>query len=450
MRGDRAFVIVVAVLMAAFVAVFCTLPRSRYSELEKRELCTFPAYNAAALRDGSFTAEVSNWFSDSEPFRDAFMTASMQLKSWMAFKPLRASKESVTFHAPEPEQAGEEPLVEAEPAAAEPAAAPVMRNQRDIQEYHHDVDANAKMENAGVIVVGSAPTARALMAFKNKNKGEKAFAKVVNAYRQVFAPDVTVYCMIIPTAVEYYCPESARSCTQPEFPVLKELYSLIDTAVQVVDLYMVMGEHLDEDIYMRTDHHWSPLGAYYAARQFAEVAGVKVPDLSEFDRQVVEGYVGSMYGFSKDINVKKSPEDFVYYTPKTASYSTTYIKYQLDKDYRITGEERPHQGDFFVKMSTTGSAYCTFMGSDARITQVVTEVDNHRRLLILKDSFGNAIPGYLFNAFEEVHVIDFRYFTHNIKQYVKDHGITDILMANNLSHVCSGGIGAAYQRFLNQ
>ena len=456
MRGDRAFVIVVAVLMAAFVVVFCTLPRSHYSELEKRELRTFPAYSGASLRDGSFTAEVSNWFSDSEPFRDAFMTASMQLKSWMAMKPL-AAQEAVTFHAPEP-ATQEADLMETEGSApdalapADPTEALVAprRDQRDIQEYHRNVDANAKMENAGVIVMGTAPSARALMAFKNKNKGEKAFANTVNTYQRIFAPDVKVYCMVIPTSVEYYCPDNARSCTDPEFPVMTELYALIDTAVQVVDLYMVMGEHLDEDIYLRTDHHWSPLGAYYAARQFAEVAGVKVPDLDDFETHAVEGYVGSMYGFSKDINVKKSPEAFVYYTPKEGNYTTTYVKYQLDKEYKIVAEDKPYQGDFFVKVANAGSAYCVFMGSDARVTQVRTDIDNHRRLLIMKDSFGNAIPGYLFGSFEEIHVIDFRYFTHNIKTYVKEHGITDLLMVNNISQVCSGAIGAAYHRFLQQ
>ena len=297
-------------------------------------------------------------------------------------------------------------------------------------------------------MTSSGVEARALMAFRNKNKGEKSFAKVVNNYQTVFGSEVNVYCMIIPTAVEYYCPVNARSCTDPEFPVLTELYDLIDTTVHVVDLYMLLGEHVDEDIYLRTDHHWSPLGAYYAARQFAMVADVKVPDLKDFETDTIKNYVGSMYGFSKDVNVKKSPEDFVFYKPLGVEYETTYIRYDLDEDYQIIGEEKPHQGEFFVKTSGSGSAYCTFMGSDARITQVKTNSECPRRLLVMKDSFGNAIPGYLFGSFSEIHVIDFRYFTYNIKDYITEHGITDILMANNISHVCSGAIGKSYKTFL--
>ena len=431
-------VVCVTVMMVAFVAVFCFLPRSTYSDLEKRDLLRFPAFSWQSLRDGSFTQQVSNWFSDSEPYRDVFMGCSMRIKSWIAIK-LARDEERVTFHVPE----------DAEDTSASPKELPRTVDQRVIKEYHREVNANAKMENAGVIVVGSAPNARALMAFKNKNKKEKEFAQVVNDYQMMIGQEVNVYCMIIPTAAEYYCPVSARSCTEPEFPVLTELYALIDSAVRVVVLYMVMGEHVDKDIYFRTDHHWTPLGAYYAARQFAKAAGVAVPDLADFEEHTIEGYVGSMYGYSKDIAVKKSPETFVYYTPRKANYTTTYMKYVLDEDFQIVGKGNPYQGEFFVKVSSVSSAYCTFMGSDSRITQVKTDVENHRRLLILKDSFGNAIPGYLFGSFEEIHVIDFRYFTHGIKDYVNEHGITDILMANNISQVCSGAIGSAYKRFLS-
>ena len=433
MRHNRILVAFVTLMMTAFVVLFSTLPRSTYSELERRDLLRFPEFSWTSLREGDFTQSVSNWFSDSEPFRDVLMRGSMELKSMQSFK----TKSEVTFHA-----AQEEPVAEVV------ISTDLLGDQRDIEEFHNNVNANAKMESAGVIVVGNAPNARALMAFKNKNKGEERFAQVVNSYQEAFGPEVNVYCMIIPTAVEYYCPVNAESCTDPEFPVLTELYALIDSAVQVVDLYKVLGEHVDEDIYLRTDHHWSPLGAYYAARQFALVAGVKVPELKDFEPDTIKDYVGSMYGFSKDVNVKKSPEDFVYYKPLNVDYETVYRKYDLDEEYRIVGEENPRQGEFFVKVSGSSSAYCTFMGSDARITQVKTDADCPRRLLVMKDSFGNAIPGYLFDSFEEVHVIDFRYFTYNIKDYVAEHGITDILMANNISHVCSGAIGSAYKKFL--
>jgi hypothetical protein len=81
---------------------------------------------------------------------------------------------------------------------------------------------------------------------------------------------------------------------------------------------------------------------------------------------------------------------------------------------------------------------------------VRTATDNGRRLIIIKDSFGNALPGYLFYSFEEIHVLDYRYFNRNLKDYVSEHGITDILLANNISFACNPKAVNAYKRFLEQ
>ena len=84
MRYNRILVALVAAMMTAFVVVFCTLPRSTYSELERRDLLRFPDFSWERLRNGDFTQSVSNWFSDSEPFRDVLMRGSMELKSLMS------------------------------------------------------------------------------------------------------------------------------------------------------------------------------------------------------------------------------------------------------------------------------------------------------------------------------------------------------------------------------
>ena len=82
--------------------------------------------------------------------------------------------------------------------------------------------------------------------------------------------------------------------------------------------------------------------------------------------------------------------------------------------------------------------------------KVETGNKNKRRVLILKDSFGNALPGYLFYSFEEIHVVDYRYFTKNMKEYVRANKITDILFANNIFNAYSNKIWRKYVRFLNQ
>ena len=99
------YITVVAIVFLAFVVVFDTFPRSTVSELEKRELARFPAFSWERLADGSLTSDISAWFSDSEPYRDVFMTLSMQIKDLIALVP---TEDNVKFHASDTPQAKED------------------------------------------------------------------------------------------------------------------------------------------------------------------------------------------------------------------------------------------------------------------------------------------------------------------------------------------------------
>lgn len=434
MKYCKAYLLLFVPLFALFAVVFGTFPRSTFSELEKRELASFPEFDLEKLLSGTFTSQVSLWFSDSEPFRDQLMAFSMAVKDLIR---LDTGEENITFHAAVSEQEPDGPLMADTAVVSTDISNPL-------------AEENAKIANAGIIIVGSGDHVRALMAYGGSAKGCTGYALAANKYKETF-PWVNVYCMVIPTAAEYYCPEKMRRRTNPQRPTIENVFRHLAPDVKPIDIYDALGAHTDEDIFLRTDHHWAPLGAFYAAQKFAEVAGVPFKPLSNYKRCVVHGYVGSMYGYSQDVAVKNAPEDFVYYVPQGVDYSTTYVDYTIDENYHVIGMGRPYKSVFFYRFKDgSGGAYCTFMGSDTKITCVRTSTHNGRRLMILKDSFGNALPGYLFFSFEEVHVIDSRYFTRNMVDYVNENHITDILFANNIFKAYSSHTYGGYVRFLTQ
>jgi hypothetical protein len=65
------------------------------------------------------------------------------------------------------------------------------------------------------------------------------------------------------------------------------------------------------------------------------------------------------------------------------------------------------------------------------VTHVTTEVKNGRKIAVIKDSYGNALIPCLTSSFEEIYVIDMRYFDVNAVSYLKENGITDLLFAMN-------------------
>lgn len=435
MRRHIIYIVPVCLLFAVLTIVFTCMGRSRFSELENRKLADFPEFNMQKLADGSFAGEVSHWFNDTEPFREEFMQLNMNIKKQMG---LPRTEESATFHA----------AAQPKPRAVVPGPASAM----DEKQFEGDnmEDEYAKLADRGILVVGTGSKVRALMLYGGSARSGSSYADAPNRYKREFGDDVNVYCAIIPTSVEFYCPKNFRKHSNPQLPTIKNIYSHLSDSVRPVNVYHALTEHAHEDIFLRTDHHWAALGAYYAAREIARTAGVPLPDISKYEKHVVKDFVGTMYGYSKDITVKNAPEDFVYYTPTGITYTTEYRNYTLDKKGKVKSEGKPYTDKFFYHFRDgSGGAYSTFMGSDMKLTKVTTSTHNGRKILIFKDSFGNAIPGWLFGSFQEVHVVDCRYFTRNIKTYVRDNGITDILFTNNVFKACSDDLPKTYNRFLN-
>ena len=455
MKRGVFFVTVIALVYLFFTAAFNLLPRSRYSVLEKRELNRFPSFTLDSLADGSYTAAISSWYSDTEPYRDTLMELSMQFRDLLG---IRLGEQNIQYVSQEKnaavETAGEEqdPVVAAEKQEHAEAAEDSVKSVKAFEHVNAEggIDDVAKVASSGIILVGSGENVRALMGFFGTARGGAKYAEVINQYGATFGKSVKVWCMPIPTSTEFYCPEDAAKFTKKQWPVFNSIFSNLSNGVRAVDIYSVLAQHTDEPIYLRTDHHWAPLGAYYAAQEFARVAGVPFGDLSRYEEHVVHRFVGSMYGYSQNVAVKKAPEDFVYHIPTEVEYTTTYVNYTLDEEFHVTGESRPYKSKYFFSFKDgSGAAYTTFMGGDIKLTKVETSTHNGRRLLVFKDSFGNAVPGYLFYSFEEIHVADFRYFTKDVVSYVDENHITDILFANNITNTCVNYTYSRYRKFLN-
>lgn len=440
MTPAKLYIWIVALGFTALGCVMLFMPRSTYSELEKRDLAEVPEFSVDKLADASYARELSGWFSDTEPYRDEFMGASMRVRDLMRFS-FASDEETVSFH-----------VGESSKDNTTPPPPPGNATPEELEQYenHINADENAKIGSAGIIIVGSGKNVRALNAFGGSANGGLEFASTVSRYQKEL-PGVKVYAMVIPLSSEFYTPDKAKKVTKPQQPFIKNIYSHLENGARGVNAYNALADHVEEDIYLRTDHHWAPLGAFYAAQEFAKTAGVPFKPLSSYTRKVVRDYVGSMYGYSNDIAIKNAPEDFVYYTPNGIDYTTTYWIYDINKNYQVTRERKPIEAQYFYKFPDgSGMAYQTFMGGDQKLTRIKTGAGTGRKLLVIKDSYGNAFPGYMFYSFDEIHVVDFRYFTRNMKKYVRDNGITDLVFCVNVFNAYSSGAAKKMNAFLGQ
>ena len=286
---------------------------------------------------------------------------------------------------------------------------------------------------AGIYVTrDSLGVVRALQDYSGRPTAGKKYMEMISEYaRRLEGDGVRVYSLIAPTQGEFYLPEP-YSTQGAEQASIATMYSYLDPLVTGVMVCDTLRAHKDEDIYSRTDHHWSPLGAYYGGKVFAQEAGVDFLPLSKYTTGEVKDYVGTMYKYTGDPAVKNNPETFVYYMPPEG-YESEFITYKVSGG-KTVGESGPEKKAFFRKFNDgSGAAYCTFMGGDSFTVKVTnTGGTPGRKVLIVKDSYGNAVAPTLFGSFEEVHVTDFRYFPHGLLDYVRKNGITDLVFINTI------------------
>ena len=240
-----------------------------------------------------------------------------------------------------------------------------------------------------------------------------------------------------------------RKYTGNQEKFLDALKSYLSPDIKYVDVRAALEKHKDEYIYLRTDHHWSPLGAYYAAEEFAKAANVKFKDLTNYDKVHVGRFVGSLYRSSKDERLNNYPDDFSYYVPKDVNYVCLQYNYILDKG-NIVGKTGISDTAFFKQLSDEGKlrAYLVYMGGDNNTTYLRFNNNSNRNLLILKDSYGNPVPSFLFYSFDNIIVVDYRYFIDNIIDLVAENNITDILFINNVESAMKDIASSHYREFL--
>ena len=458
-------------LLTLFLVVF---PRSSVSDIENRELAKFPNFTAEKYFSGEYTAGIATYYDDTVPFRDSFKNAGNNFKGIFGFpsgddeiifingpdmgenqiqlpdeseasKPDTGKTESEgKFPETTPSEAPTEKAVTStsEPsvettlegsAGRHPDNTTIAEKEPDQKDFTQE---EADFNKAGtMIIVKQDGHYRGLELFGGGSGN--SYVNALNTLYEKVGDKATIWSMPAPLACEFYTPSNAQNYIASQDECFKSIESRLNENIRTINLCSVYAKHTEENIFLRTDHHWTALGAYYAARTFAEAAQVPFVDISEYEKRTNEGYVGTLYAFSGDSRLLNDAEDFDYYIPNT-SYSTYYY----DQSFNFS-----HQGKLFMDVSTSNS-YLMFICGDNYIVKVDTAVNNGRKLLVIKDSYGNAEIPFYTGSFETIYVADVRYMERNLVNFIEDLGITDVLFtmsaysvvggnANNISNLMS-------------
>ena len=265
---------------------------------------------------------------------------------------------------------------------------------------------------------------KAFELFYGSDEMAQAYAEMINGFAEEL-PGIHVYNMVVPNHSAFGLPDrllNEYGCTF-QHQNIEEVCRNLSPSVTPVDIFDAVNLHNDEPIYLNTDTHWSGLGAYYAYREFVRIANAGEPaDLeTDFEARSYPNFTGYMAYATEESVLYENPDTLTIYDPKfsyTCEMSYDGIDFYTSDTINSTYED---------------AGYSMFLGGDQGCVRIYNhDISTGRKLLIVKDSYGNAISPFLACNFDETHVVDFRYFQRLLPAYCEENGITDVLFFNNV------------------
>ncbi|MBQ2316343.1 MAG: hypothetical protein II372_03485 [Clostridia bacterium] len=419
----------VVLLASAVVAMIPTL-RPKYSEVEKRDLQTFPRFTFKALVSGDYFDAINLWFSDTFPARDTFVEINTNVTNLFGINTVQVhGKLDEADEIPDVdniESTQSKPQEESKPAEAPPPP---------VQPVVEQLGAILIVDNA------------AFEYYNFKQDVADNYINTLNRAATVLEGKSKVYDMIIPTSMGITLPQSVRDTVKSsdQKSAIDYMYSKMIPAVSRVDCYGKLMSKRDEYIYFRTDHHWTALGAYYSYRELMETMGKAPADLASFTEYRFDGYLGSFYSQSgKRPQLSNTPDHVMAYEPTqvtdihTVTQTGATVNFPIIRDGNTMSES---------------SKYLSFIGGDNPLgTMINPTITDGSSCLVIKESFGNAMVGFLTQNYGTVYVVDYRYihkvFPGKLIDFVNERSIQDVIFVNNISATRSPALVNAMASFV--
>ena len=352
MKKEKSFCTVMLILLLCIgSSIFIITPRT-FSEHENRSLATLPKLTPESIWNKTFFEDISSFYRDQFVFRQALLSTRSLTEALL----LRGENGSVIF--------GDEGYLIA----------------------RHDYESlDILSENVS-----------AISKFSDKMKD--------------LGKDVKI--SIAPRAVDVLS-EGLPASYPTEYD--KRIYGTIDR-LDTLDGRAVFDECcLSDNVWYKTDHHWTTKGAYLFYRSMCEQYGIEPYGLELFTiESVSEDFLGTSYSKSQAIHA-------------TADTIELY-RYENDRNFTVylPSTSKSISGFYDFSALQKKDKYQIFLSGNSDVVQIRENgAEQKPRLLLIKDSFANSSVPFLALHFD-IDLIDLRYYKGSLSEYIEKNGFDRI------------------------
>lgn len=198
--------------------------------------------------------------------------------------------------------------------------------------------------------------------------------------------------------------------------LLNYISTQIEDDVTYIDLMTPLYARNDEYIYYYSDHHWTSLGAYYAYVALAETLSYEAISLDTYTPTLVSNeFQGTTHSKSPIPWFRK--DSIFSYTPNQT----------ITVDSGNGFEEAPLYDESKLDQK---NQYEYFLGGNPPLA--VVSGTGSGTLLLIRDSYSNALVPFLTAHYESIHMIDLRTCRYSISEYILKHNVDEVLICYGL------------------
>lgn len=249
-------------------------------------------------------------------------------------------------------------------------------------------------EKIGDIYIHDERLLREPVLLDDKSTADTAAA--VNGFYNAYSVPTCI--TVFPCASEIYTeclPENASVPSQ--LPQIERFYELTDPKIRTIDAYHVLSTFKDDYIYYRTDSRCTVYGAYNVYRSLIRKMGYyPVPYDSCTVSHVKNDLRGDLY--EDCLYDKVVPDILDVYTCENSSRILSMNAFD--------GEERTESSFYCSDALDAGNAENFYMGEPVLFTEIETNVENGKRLLVIKDSFCDSMLPFFTQHYAQLDIID--------------------------------------------
>lgn len=352
-----AFLLVICLL-------FCLLPKSAFSENEKRVLSSFPEISLESVADGSFGSDLETYLADQFPMRDLFVGVHAYwqlLLGQNGVSGVYSGKDGYLLAAPED--------LNRDLAA---------RNVQRLAEFAESTGLPASImlvPNPGYIL-------EAWLPLNHQQYPDDAIFDVLQEY----AGDMAV--------------------------------------IDLREQFLQQKEQIP--LYYRTDHHLTSAGSYLMYQVYCQQRGLRAENFS--CSQISDGFYGTAYSKS-GLWLTKPDTLEIWKSPNPGAYTVTIQE---------GAEQETFDSLYFFEHLENMDQYPVFLdGNHSIVTIENASCRNGRRLLLVKDSYAHCFATFAAQNYEQICMVDLRYYRGSVQELLDTYGSTEILYLYGAQNLAS-------------